>query len=160
MDSSGEENIKSKERKKKIQAIWVTMKMPNLWIKSIEEGGKTEVKGSENIVIKIIGQNVPHLKKEVSYQGTRSLQNTKWKEMPMTLTAQKANDWITQEDGTTVNTGFSAWAAREGRPAPWLRAAEGWSLLDTAMLVQSKLTYRPKGLALCDLTPKLFLICK
>lgn len=38
---------------------------------------KTEVKGSENIVIKIIEQNFPNLKKEVSYQGTRSLQNTK-----------------------------------------------------------------------------------
>ena len=53
-----------------IQEIWDTMKRPNLRKIEIEEGEDSHFKGSENIFNKLIEENVPNLKTEM----TRNIQ--------------------------------------------------------------------------------------
>jgi hypothetical protein len=57
-----EENIESKNS---LQEIWDTMKRPNQRIIWREEGEETKVKGTENILNKIIEESFPNLAKEM-----------------------------------------------------------------------------------------------
>ena len=60
------ENIKSnKFLTWNIQEIWNTMKRPNLGIIGVEEWEELQVKGTENILNKIIEENFPNLKMDI-----------------------------------------------------------------------------------------------
>lgn len=76
MNISVKENVKSKKLlAQKIQDIWDSMQRPNLRIVEVEEE-EFQFKGTENIFNKTIKWTLPNPKKEVAYQGTRSIQNT------------------------------------------------------------------------------------
>jgi uncharacterized coiled-coil protein SlyX len=49
-----------------IQEIWGTAKRPNIRITGIEEGEESQLNGPENIFNKIIEENFPNLKKEMT----------------------------------------------------------------------------------------------
>ena len=67
IDSSTKENLKSnKSLTQNIQEMWDTVKRPNLRIIGIEEGEEAQIKGAENIVNKIIKENFPTLKKDMT----------------------------------------------------------------------------------------------
>ena len=64
---SVKENVKSKKvLTQTVQEIWDTMKSTNLRIIGIEEGEESQIQESEWIFNKIIEENFPNLKKELS----------------------------------------------------------------------------------------------
>ena len=67
IDSSVKENIKSnKSLTQNIQEIWDTIKRSNLRIIGIEEREEVQLKDTENLFNKIIEENFPYLKKDLS----------------------------------------------------------------------------------------------
>ncbi|KAK7798375.1 hypothetical protein U0070_018545 [Myodes glareolus] len=64
------ENSKSnKFSSQNIQEIWDTIKKPNLRIIGIEEGEELQIKGPENIFNKIIEENFPNIKNDISMKN-------------------------------------------------------------------------------------------
>jgi hypothetical protein len=47
-----------------MQAIWDTMKRPNLQIMGVEKGEEIQTKGNDNLFNRIIAENFPKLEKE------------------------------------------------------------------------------------------------
>jgi hypothetical protein len=67
MDKTIKENAKSKKiLTPNIQEIQDTMRRPNLWIIRVDENEDFQLKRPVNIFNKIIEENFPHLKKEMS----------------------------------------------------------------------------------------------
>ena len=58
--------VTSKKRAQNIQEIWDTMKRPNLRIIGIEEGEVSQIKVPEKMFNKIVQENFPNLKKEMT----------------------------------------------------------------------------------------------
>ena len=66
-DSLIKENSKfNKFLTQNIQEIWETMKRPNLRIIGVGEGEELQLKGAENIFNKIIEENFPNLKNNIT----------------------------------------------------------------------------------------------
>ena len=72
-----EQNKSNKFLTQNIHEIWDTMKRPNLRIIVVEEGEEFQLKGTENILNKIIEENFPNSREGHAYENTRNLQNTK-----------------------------------------------------------------------------------
>lgn len=80
MDRSVKENVKAKNiQARYFQEIWDTIKRPNLHIILIDEVEEIQVNERENIFNKIIRENFSKFKERDTYQGTGSIQNTKYK---------------------------------------------------------------------------------
>jgi hypothetical protein len=61
------ENAKCKKiLTQKFQEIQDSMRRPNLWILRVDENENSQLKGPANIVNKIIEENFPYLKKEMT----------------------------------------------------------------------------------------------
>ena len=69
-------NEQTKKLQTKTFRKWQTLKRPYLRIIGIEERAETQIKCTENIFNKFIGENFPNLKKGDDYEGTKSMQNT------------------------------------------------------------------------------------
>ena len=86
IDTTVKENAKCKELlTQDIQKIQHTMRRPNLRIRGIEEREYSQLKGPVNIFNKIIEENFPNLKKEMSVniqEAYRTMNNWIRKEIP------------------------------------------------------------------------------
>ena len=62
-----------------MQKIWYTMKRPNLKIIGIEKDEDSQLKGPENIFSKIIEENFPKLKEEITIKTKNKTKQNKTK---------------------------------------------------------------------------------